>query len=91
MQMNGMRQVMAALSMAGNMGFSMAVNAFIGMLLGKAIDTWLDSSPWGVGVGVAFGLIAGLRSICRRIIELDKVREGEASAPQQNVDTRKEK
>jgi F0F1-type ATP synthase assembly protein I len=67
---SGKRQVLEAMSFAGNMGFIMAVNAAVGLLLGKGIDKWMDSSPWGVGLGVAFGMIAGLRAVFRRAAEL---------------------
>lgn len=68
---SGKMQVLEAISFAGNMGFIMAVNAAVGLFLGKGIDNLLDSSPWGVGIGVAFGLIAGLRAIFRKATELD--------------------
>ena len=68
---DGKRQMLAALSMASNIGFSIVVNAAVGLLLGKGIDKWLDSSPWGVAVGVALGLIAGIRSVCRKAANLD--------------------
>lgn len=67
----GKRQVMEAVSIASNMGFVMAVNAAVGLLLGKGIDKWLDTSPWGVGIGAALGMIAGLRAIFRKAVELD--------------------
>ncbi len=66
----GKRQVLEAMSFAGNMGFIMAVNAAVGLLLGKGVDKWLDTSPWGVGIGVALGMIAGLRAVFRRAAEL---------------------
>lgn len=68
---NGKRQVLEALSMASNMGFVMLVNAAVGLLLGKGFDQWLGTSPWGVAVGVALGLVAGLRSVMRKAVELD--------------------
>lgn len=68
---NGKLQVLEAISFAGNMSFVMAVNAGVGLLLGKGIDKLLDSSPWGVGIGVALGMVAGLRATLRKAIELD--------------------
>ena len=67
---DGNRQLLAALSLASNMGFIMLVNAAVGLLLGKGFDTWLDSSPWGVAIGAALGMIAGLRAVCRKAAEL---------------------
>jgi ATP synthase protein I len=68
---SGKRQVMEAISIASNMGFVMAVNAAVGLLIGKGIDKWLDTPPWGVAIGAALGMIAGLRAIFRKAIELD--------------------
>ena len=69
---NGRRQLLEALSLASNMGFIMLVNAAVGLLIGKGFDKWLDSSPWGVAVGTMFGLIAGLRAVCRKASELNR-------------------
>lgn len=68
---SGRRQMLDALAFASNMGFIMAVNAAVGLFMGKGIDKLFDSSPWGVGIGTAFGLIAGLRAIFRRATALD--------------------
>ena len=65
------RQMLEALSTASNMGFTMVVNAAVGLLLGKAIDKWLDTSPWGVAIGVALGIIAGIRSIYGKVAAMD--------------------
>ena len=64
--------MLEALSLASNMGFIMLVNAAVGLLIGKGFDKWLDSSPWGVAVGTLFGLIAGLRAVCRKASELNR-------------------
>ena len=67
---SGKKQVVEAISFAGNMGFIMAVNAAIGLFLGKGIDKLLDSAPWGVGIGVALGMVAGLRAVFRKAAAL---------------------
>lgn len=68
---NGGRQLLKAISLASNMGFIMLVNAAVGLLLGKGFDKWFHSSPWGVAIGTMFGLIAGLRAVCRKAAELN--------------------
>jgi len=68
---DGRRQMLEAISLASTMGFSIVVNAAVGLLLGKGIDKLLNSSPWGVAIGVALGLIAGIRSVCRKAADLD--------------------
>lgn len=70
-----------ALAFASNMGFIMAVNAAVGLFMGKGIDKLFDSSPWGVGVGTAFGLIAGLRAIFRRASALDEGKGNDKKTP----------
>jgi len=72
---DGRRQMLEAISLASTMGFSLVVNAAVGLLLGKGIDKLLDSSPWGVAIGVALGLVAGIRSLCRKAADLN-VSEG---------------
>jgi F0F1-type ATP synthase assembly protein I len=65
------RQILEALSTASNLGFTMVVNAAVGLLFGKAFDKWLDTAPWGVAIGVALGMIAGIRSLYRKAAELE--------------------
>ena len=65
------RQILEALSTASNMGFIMVVNAAVGLLFGKGIDKALDSSPWGVAIGTALGLVAGLHSIYKKAAGLE--------------------
>ena len=69
---NGRRQLLEALSLASNMGFIILVNAAVGVLLGKGFDKWLDSAPWGVAIGAALGIVAGLRAVCRKASELNR-------------------
>ena len=70
---SGKRQLMEALSVAANMAFCVAVNAAVGLFLGKAADNWLGSSPWGVVLGILFGIIAGVRALHRRAADLEKL------------------
>lgn len=68
---DGKRQIFEALSTAGNFGFVMLANAAVGLIIGKFFDKWLDSSPWGVAIGAALGMVAGLRSIYRKVTDMD--------------------
>lgn len=61
------RQLLAALSMVGNVGIGMVAAAAVGLFGGRLIDNWLDSSPWGTVVGTLLGLIAGLWSAYKRV------------------------
>lgn len=79
----GMRQLMNALSIAANLGFAMAVNTVVGIFIGRMIDDWLHTSPWGVAFGTLMGLIAGLRSVYHRVTTTftDKNDEAEEDTP----------
>lgn len=60
----------AALELAFSVGPTMVAGVLGGWWLGGAIDSWLDSSPTGVAIGVLLGACAGfihLVSIARRL------------------------
>lgn len=61
------RQLLAALGMVGNVGIGMVAAAAVGLVGGRFIDNWLDSSPWATVVGTLLGLIAGLWSAYKRV------------------------
>jgi ATP synthase protein I len=61
------RQLLAALGMVGNVGIGMVAAAAVGLVGGRFIDNWLNSSPWGTVVGTLLGLIAGLWSAYKRV------------------------
>lgn len=82
---NGIRQVMAALSLVGNMGFALAVNALVGVFFGHMVDQRFNCSPWGVAVGAMFGLIAGMRSIYHKVsCIIDSKEDEENNRPDNN-------
>lgn len=62
-------------------GYNIAVEfvaAVIGMaLLGWLIDTWLDSLPIGLLVGLGIGLMGGMVNLIRQGIALNRAMEAE--------------
>ncbi|MDT8903751.1 AtpZ/AtpI family protein [Anaeroselena agilis] len=67
MKRDDRRQLMAAFGMVGNVGIGMVASAAVGLIGGRFIDNWLDSSPWATVIGTLLGLIAGLWSAYKRV------------------------
>lgn len=61
------RQLLDAFSMVGNIGIGMVAAAAVGLVGGRFIDGWLDSSPWATVIGTLLGLISGLWSAYKRV------------------------
>jgi ATP synthase protein I len=56
----------AGLGQAMRVGTDLLAALIVGGLLGWLIDSYvLDSTPWGVAVGLVLGLIAGIRNAYR--------------------------
>ncbi|MBP2645424.1 MAG: putative F0F1-ATPase subunit [Firmicutes bacterium] len=73
MEKNDKRQLLAAFSLVGGMGLSMAATVAAGVFLGRVVDNWLGLSPWGTVAGVIIGMAAGIWSTYKRIIEVEKL------------------
>jgi len=63
-----------------SIGLELGVSVVLGMLLGYWVDGKLETSPWGLLVGLGLGITAAARSIARTLAALakeeeDKVRE----------------
>jgi F0F1-type ATP synthase assembly protein I len=52
-------------SLAG-LGFEFIAAVLLGTGVGWAIDRWLETSPWGIIVGVGLGFAVGLRGLIKR-------------------------
>jgi len=63
-------QLYAAMCMVGNMGLSMVAAVAVGLFLGKFCDQWLDSYPWGAVGGIVLGMLAGIWTVYKRIMEM---------------------
>jgi len=62
------REILKALGSVGNVSFALVSSVIVGLLLGKWIDTYLDTFPWGTTVGIVFGMATGLWSIYYQIM-----------------------
>lgn len=52
----------------------------VGLFLGYWADRWLASNPWGIMLGLGFGMAAGVRTAIRASEAQDKT--GKNSGPQ---------
>lgn len=59
---------LAALWLAGSIGFSMLAAVVVAFFIGKCFDLTFNTAPWGTAIGLFLGFIAGIRSIYKRIM-----------------------
>lgn len=45
------------------MGISVALAIFIGVIIGRQLDSWLGTHPWFFFIFLFFGIVAGFRNI----------------------------
>ena len=64
------REILKALSAVGNIGFTLASSALVGLFLGRWIDKRLDIFPWASIIGIVLGLVAGFWSIYKQATTL---------------------
>lgn len=56
-------ELLDSVGRASIMGLHMVSGLIVGVLLGYALDHWLDTFPWGAGVGLLLGIGAGFRNV----------------------------
>ena len=64
---NGFRQGM---QIAFRLGTELTVATIIGGLMGYALDSFFETKPWGLVVGVIFGVVAGCLGVYRVAIKM---------------------
>ena len=62
---NQRQGILRALSVSSQMGLSMATCVFIGVFLGRFLDSLLETSPWLLLVLSLLGAVAALWTIIR--------------------------
>ncbi len=62
------RQLFNAISIVGNISFSMVAAVVVGIFLGRQFDNWLGIGPWGTVGGIVLGMISGLWATFRRVM-----------------------
>ncbi len=53
---------------AGSLGLTLFVCIFVGVLIGRLIDEFLATSPWGIIVFSLLGTVSGFWSLYKRTI-----------------------
>jgi len=64
--------VFAALGLAASIGLNLAACIIIGMLAGKYADGFLGTYPWLMLIGTILGVLSGMWSIYKKIIDLER-------------------
>jgi ATP synthase protein I len=64
---NSLRQGMG---IAFRLGTELVVATMLGALMGYAVDSYFDTKPWGMLVGLIFGLAAGCLTVYRTAMSL---------------------
>ena len=59
---SGFRQ---GVQLAFRLGTELTVATIIGGLMGYALDSYFETKPWGLVVGVIFGVVAGCLGVYR--------------------------
>lgn len=52
-----------AMGRAGVMGLHLVSGILVGGLMGYGVDHWFDCKPWGLLIGLGFGIVAGFRNM----------------------------
>ena len=58
------------MQVAFRLGVELTVATIIGGLLGYALDYFFGSKPWGLVVGIVFGVVAGCLGVYRFAIKM---------------------
>ena len=64
---SGFRQ---GVQLALRLGTELTVATIIGGLMGYALDSYFETKPWGLVVGVVFGVVAGCLGVYRVAIKM---------------------
>ena len=74
---------------AGTIGMHMVSATFVGAGMGWLIDNWLGTNPWGLLIGLLFGIVAGFRMVYQEAMRIIKLQEKKGQAPGSTEDVEK--
>lgn len=57
-----------AISRVSTLGVTLVSSIAVGMFLGHLLDSWLNSSPWGIIAGILLGIVAGFYGILKIVL-----------------------
>lgn len=62
------KELFDGLQTGATVGFYMISSVAAGIFVGRLIDGYLSSGPWGTIVGIVLGMIAGLYTTYKKIM-----------------------
>ncbi|PIR24833.1 MAG: hypothetical protein COX62_05850 [Deltaproteobacteria bacterium CG_4_10_14_0_2_um_filter_43_8] len=72
---NDKDSIYVALGIYGAIGFQLAISVVGGLLLGNWIDSWLETEPWFLLLGLLLGAGAGFYNLIRLLKWNEKRRD----------------
>lgn len=63
------RQMLKAFTLAGTIGLNMAATIAVGLFGGKWLDEYFNTAPFATVSGIVLGMLAGLWSAYKRIMD----------------------
>jgi ATP synthase protein I len=60
------------MQIAFRLGTELTVATIIGGLMGYALDSFFETKPWGLVVGVVFGVVAGCLGVYRVAMRMSR-------------------
>lgn len=57
------RKLLRLVGFLSTVGIAMVAATVIGLFIGRALDNWLDTSPWLTALFLLLGIIAGFRNL----------------------------
>lgn len=67
------KRLLQAFTLVSTLGLTVVSTLAVGIFLGNLVDRWLDSSPWGIVVGIVLGMISGFYGIFKLVMDQDKL------------------
>ena len=62
------KELFEGLYTGATIGFYMVSSVAAGVLLGRSIDSYSNSSPWGTVLGIIFGKLAGMWALYKKVV-----------------------
>ena len=69
MKPNQHKEIIHGLSLISSLGFTMVSCIFIGLWVGKTLDSFMGTSPWMLLLFLLFGILAAIKSMISIILK----------------------
>jgi ATP synthase protein I len=71
----------SAASLSLRIGGEFGAAIIVGALLGYGADYFLHTAPWGLGIGLALGFVAGIVNVVRTVSAYNRANPSDPNAP----------